>query len=446
MKELVLSLDGRHLVIQGPPGSGKTWTSGRLIAHLIAHGKRSASPRRATRRSTTCSTRSTRRRPSSGSTSTGCKKASAGNPESYYDERARSRTSTDSGRRASTATSPPAPRGSSRDPEHDGTLDYLFVDEAGQVSLADALAMGDGGAERRPRRRPAAARPGDPGNAPVRQRRLGAAAPARRRRDRSRPTAASSSSARTGCTRTSAATSRRSSTRGGSSRRRSRRRGRRRSGRACATSRSSTRATGRSRRRRSTAVRAEVERLRAAGVTRRDGRLALQRAGERAPGGAARRARRHRRQVPGPGGGRRPLLDGELERRGRPARARVPALAQPAQRRDLARALPRLPRREPAAARGELHARSRRCGSRTRSAASSSWHKADTKSAQTRHRCSASLCCHARRCSAEARGRARASTSRRRVSAYRVSRSLRFRSIAGDERTAAPGGRASWRR
>ena len=28
MKALVLSLDGRHLVIQGPPGSGKTWTSG----------------------------------------------------------------------------------------------------------------------------------------------------------------------------------------------------------------------------------------------------------------------------------------------------------------------------------------------------------------------------------------------------------------------------------
>ena len=40
MKELVLSLDGRHLVIQGPPGSGKTWTSGRLIAHLLANGKR----------------------------------------------------------------------------------------------------------------------------------------------------------------------------------------------------------------------------------------------------------------------------------------------------------------------------------------------------------------------------------------------------------------------
>ena len=35
----LLSLDGRHLVIQGPPGSGKTWTSGRLIARLLAAGK-----------------------------------------------------------------------------------------------------------------------------------------------------------------------------------------------------------------------------------------------------------------------------------------------------------------------------------------------------------------------------------------------------------------------
>ena len=39
MKELVRSLDGQHLVIQGPPGSGKTWTSGRLIADLIAAGR-----------------------------------------------------------------------------------------------------------------------------------------------------------------------------------------------------------------------------------------------------------------------------------------------------------------------------------------------------------------------------------------------------------------------
>ena len=33
-------LDGRHLVIQGPPGSGKTYTGARLIAHLIGLGRR----------------------------------------------------------------------------------------------------------------------------------------------------------------------------------------------------------------------------------------------------------------------------------------------------------------------------------------------------------------------------------------------------------------------
>ena len=72
MKELVRSLDGRHLVIQGPPGSGKTWTSGRLIADLIARGKTrrrrldepQGDPQPARRRSR-------RRRPSSGSASTG---------------------------------------------------------------------------------------------------------------------------------------------------------------------------------------------------------------------------------------------------------------------------------------------------------------------------------------------------------------------------------------
>ena len=84
-------------------------------------------------------------------------------------------------RDASAATSPPARRGSS--PARTSTLDYLFIDEAGQVSLADALAMGT------------AARNlvlvGDPqqldqviqGTHPVRQRRLGAPAPARRRGD-----------------------------------------------------------------------------------------------------------------------------------------------------------------------------------------------------------------------------------------------------------------------
>ena len=47
-----------------------------------------------------------------------------------------------SSRRRIAFSSSPALPGSSRGLELDGTLDYLVVDEAGQVSLADALAMG----------------------------------------------------------------------------------------------------------------------------------------------------------------------------------------------------------------------------------------------------------------------------------------------------------------
>jgi len=82
MKALVRSLDGRHLVIQGPPGSGKTWTSGRLIADLIARGK-------------TVGVASTSHKAIhklveeveaavGGADFEGRKKATGGNPESFY--------------------------------------------------------------------------------------------------------------------------------------------------------------------------------------------------------------------------------------------------------------------------------------------------------------------------------------------------------------------------
>ncbi len=40
LERFLLSLDGGHLFVQGPPGSGKTWTGGRLVARLLAAGKR----------------------------------------------------------------------------------------------------------------------------------------------------------------------------------------------------------------------------------------------------------------------------------------------------------------------------------------------------------------------------------------------------------------------
>ena len=70
---------------------------------------------------------------------------------------------------------------------------------------------------------------------------------------------------------------------------------------------------------------------------RHPGHRALQRAGVRAAGADARRARRHRRQVPGAGGADRHLLDDDIEPRRRAARHGVPLQPQPAERRDIAR-------------------------------------------------------------------------------------------------------------
>ena len=348
MKELVLGLDDRHLVIQGPPGSGKTWTSGRLIAHLLANGKTVGVASTSHKAIHNLLDAVVEAAGELGISFDGRKKASAGNPESYYDA-----PGIEDVDHADEAVGADLAAGTAwLFARENQAVDYLFVDEAGQVSLADALAMGT------------AARNvvlvGDPqqldqviqGTHPVRQRRLGAAAPARRRRDRAgrpRPLPRAHVPAPSGRLRLHLGGVLRGAARAGG-----------RGAGADDAARDGAAVRRRRARRAAAGVagggRGGAPRGRGAARRGRDRprrRLAVQRAGERARRGAAGRARGDGRQVPGPGGGRGRLLDGELERGGRPARARVPALAQPAQRRDLAGALPRLPRREPAAARGE---------------------------------------------------------------------------------------------
>ena len=113
LKALVRSLDGRHLVIQGPPGSGKTWTSGRLIADLVARGKTvgvaSTSHKAIHKLLDEVEASATEL----GLDFTGLKKASGGNPESEYanrplHERHRRRTT------ARASTSPAGRHGTTR--------------------------------------------------------------------------------------------------------------------------------------------------------------------------------------------------------------------------------------------------------------------------------------------------------------------------------------------
>ena len=113
------------------------------------------------------------------------------------------------------------------------------------------------------------------------------------------------------------------------------------------------------RRRARAADRRDVHRPRRARAPPRLGRRARRDAVQRAgalPAQAARPARadRHGRQVPGAGGAGRLLLDGDVERRRPAAQPRVPVLAQPPERRDLARAVAGGAGREPEAARDPL--------------------------------------------------------------------------------------------
>jgi predicted RecB family nuclease len=136
MAGLVLGLDGRQLVIQGPPGSGKTWISGRLIARLLAVGKRvgvASTSHKAIHKLLA-------EVEAAGIDVHGVKRATSGNPESFYDGE-----QIDNVTDRADCLDAPLVGGTAWLYAHadlDSSLDYLFIDEAGQVSLADALAMG----------------------------------------------------------------------------------------------------------------------------------------------------------------------------------------------------------------------------------------------------------------------------------------------------------------
>src|ERR671918_94729 len=140
MERLLLGLDGGHLFVQGPPGSGKTWTGGRLVARLLAGGKRVGIASTSHKAIHKLLDEVEASAVELGLDLRGCKKASSGNPESFYEsERIENRTD------VAECLDWPLAAGTAwlfADPRFDARLDYLFVDEGGQVSLADALAMG----------------------------------------------------------------------------------------------------------------------------------------------------------------------------------------------------------------------------------------------------------------------------------------------------------------
>jgi uncharacterized protein len=147
-RALALALDSTYLFIQGPPGTGKTWTGARLITELMRRGRRvgvAATSHKAIHNLLDEVEKAAREE---GLRFLGLKKASDGNDESFYegdlmanatDVSEFTRAGPDVLLFAGTAWL------FANEGLDGGTapmIDTLVIDEAGQMSLADALAMG----------------------------------------------------------------------------------------------------------------------------------------------------------------------------------------------------------------------------------------------------------------------------------------------------------------
>jgi predicted RecB family nuclease len=139
-KQLVEDIEGRHLFIQGPPGSGKTYTGARLIVHLLGRGKRVGVASTAHKAIHNLLREVEKVARKENDRFKRLKKSSSGNPESRYE--GPFITSADEVVPTDEVQLYAGTAWLFAREEMDQALDYLFIDEAGQVSLADALAMG----------------------------------------------------------------------------------------------------------------------------------------------------------------------------------------------------------------------------------------------------------------------------------------------------------------
>jgi predicted RecB family nuclease len=153
----VHALDHSYLFIQGPPGSGKTWTGARLIVSLLASGKRVGVAANSHKAINNLLEEVERVAVAEGVHFQGLKKGSG---DDAFGGRLIRDTSDNAEIESSFATAQAAQgvvaAASARQAVQliagtawlfsrdamDQSLDYLFIDEAGQVSLADTVAMG----------------------------------------------------------------------------------------------------------------------------------------------------------------------------------------------------------------------------------------------------------------------------------------------------------------
>jgi predicted RecB family nuclease len=141
--KVIEALDSSVLFIQGPPGTGKSTKAGAVIAQLLARGKRVGVMSNSHKAIHNLDSRVEAAAARLGVTFKGAHKASGSNEGSPYESK--------HGFIKSVLSSKDVDTGGFQfisgnawhlaRPEVVGTLDYLFVDEAGQMALADAVAI-----------------------------------------------------------------------------------------------------------------------------------------------------------------------------------------------------------------------------------------------------------------------------------------------------------------
>jgi predicted RecB family nuclease len=139
--QLVGNLDESYLFIQGPPGSGKTWTGARIIVALIAMGKRVGVTAISHKAIHNLLSEVERVAIAQGVHFRGLKKRS-GAEETAFDGTFISSVTRNEDCQDRDVQLVAGTSWLFADEGMEQALDYLFIDEAGQVALADVVAVG----------------------------------------------------------------------------------------------------------------------------------------------------------------------------------------------------------------------------------------------------------------------------------------------------------------
>lgn len=140
--DAVLALDDSYLFVQGPPGTGKTTIGSQLIVALLQAGKRVGVASNSHKVIHNLLKAVERCADEQGFVFVGAKKARKDEPETLFDGTFIGNVYENADVAASSAALIAGTAWLFADPALDARIDYLFVDEAGQVALANLVAMG----------------------------------------------------------------------------------------------------------------------------------------------------------------------------------------------------------------------------------------------------------------------------------------------------------------